>query len=134
MSAIETLSCSFCWVSIDVPKRRGTHDPVLCGVYILINGDEIVYVGSSFHIYARIRTHISESGIGRAYSKQFDGVMCLEMPRNIAEIYEGALIRELRPSGNRNCPADAGHDAEILFGLGLRDSLDESDVAWELVD
>lgn len=129
MTPLEILSFQFNRLELSVPKPRGTHDPVISGVYILINGDEIVYVGSSFHICARVRTHLSEARIN------FGDVLYMELPRRLADIYEAALVRFLEPRNNARgwVHRDRSADAEILYGLGLRESLAIEEVRWESV-
>lgn len=133
MTPLEILSFQFSRLELVVPKPRGTHDPVIAGVYVLVDGDQIVYVGSSFHICARIRTHLSEAGIGRSYSKRFDRVIYMELPRRLADIYEAALVRFLEPRNNARgwVHRDRSADAEVLYGLGLCESLAIEDVQWE---
>jgi hypothetical protein len=99
---------------------RSIHDKFFC-VYFLLFRDEIVYVGQSGCIDARIAQHIS---VG---DKLFDRVLWMSVDENDVDAYEGALIRALRPkhnavrkSGQMRSPANRGRDEEILNALGLR--------------
>lgn len=97
----------------------------ICGVYVLVDKDEIVYIGSSVDIRKRVYAHRRERAFNRALS--------MSLPRNIMHVYEAALIRCLRPAGNMLVPGIGDlFDAEILYGLGLRDTLTEDDIVrWE---
>lgn len=118
---------------LDLPRhaRNGcaTCGTAMIGVYLLVDGDDISYVGSSTDILRRLYDH----GLYRQ-TRPFDRALYLSLPRLVIPHYEGALIRALRPRTNgRTAPRDRGHDAEILFGLGLRDALPADELAVEEV-
>ncbi len=139
-SALSILERSF--RPIEVPSRPyvgcqrcGT---AVSGVYLLIDGDEVVYVGSSTDIISRIYKH--DAGRRREqrdeewrFGKKFDRVICLSVPLAVHPAYEGALIRALKPRYSAKCPVDSAHDAEILYGLGLRSDLTTDDIDWQEV-
>lgn len=129
MSHIWALLDTFHWLDLEVPKPRRSHDPVLSGVYILVDGEQIAYVGSSFHICARVRSHLSQDRF------DFDRALYMELPRRIADVYEAALVRHLEPRRNARgwVYKDRSADAEILYGLGLRSDLSIEDVQWESI-
>jgi hypothetical protein len=117
MSPLETLRRSFKPVAIPdaVPAPRG-----LVGVYMLVLGDEIVYVGSSSGIEFRLYQHAVEE------IKEFDSALWVSLPPGVHPHYEGAFIRALRPRYNRVAPRHCGYDNEILEGFGLEPHADES--------
>lgn len=90
--------------------------PVLCGVYVLYDEDEPVYVGQSADIHTRIFSH-------RQTGKRFTRVAFLALPASDLNAYEGALIRALRPRLSKSGPRDSSRDEEILTALGLGDRL-----------
>jgi len=59
------------------------------GVYFLIDGDRLVYIGQSVSPLARISTHVHE-GV-----KQFTHAFLLPIPKYDLDMIEGALIRAL---------------------------------------
>lgn len=93
------------------PRRRNS------GVYFLVDGAEIIYVGSSTDLESRLQTHIS--GDRHGGPKTFDRVLWIPLPLAVHPDYEGAFIRALAPRGNQTAPASRGNDAEILDGFGL---------------
>lgn len=96
---------------IDISSARA-------GIYILIDGPDAVYVGSSRDIEVRVQQHIKHND-PRMDAIRFDRAFALALPVAVHCHYEGALIRGLRPKYNGTAPADHGNDAEILDGLGL---------------
>lgn len=93
--------------------------PDYCGVYLLISGDEIVYVGSSRFVHARFESHTNDG-------KEFDRALWFRVPPESMLAYEGALIRRLAPRYNTSAPAYRGDDAAILAILGLPAHEDEA--------
>lgn len=90
----------------------------ISGVYLLIKGCEVIYIGSSGDLELRVETH----AIGNTPTcprKDFDRVLWLRLPAKVMRHYEGALIRFFSPRYNGQAPKAYGHDAEILHGLGL---------------
>ncbi len=90
----------------------------LCGVYLLLQDDEVVYVGSTIDMESRISWHYFGKD-PRVGTKQFNRVLWIELPPSQIEDYEGVLIRCLHPRLNRRSPAPRGRDHEILTALGL---------------
>src|SRR4029077_3372298 len=88
------------------------------GVYFLVDGGEIVYVGGSTNVTARIYGHVSED------VKQFDRAFWIETSRDDLLAYEGAFIRLLAPKYCLASPADTGRDEEVLAVLGMRPNAD----------
>lgn len=121
--------------SDEPPERCERCRPKQPGVYALVFDGEIVYVGASRDVPARVYAHhVNMACSNEIRRKVFGLAIWMPLPWSVARAYEGALIRELRPSYNVSpgMPS-AGHDDEILFGLGLRDSLDVDAVQWEAV-
>lgn len=81
------------------------------GVYLLLDGNDVIYVGSSSNVPERVCFH--------AGRREFDRSLWLPLPVAVLPFYEGALIRAFKPRDNLTCPASEEHDAEILDGLGL---------------
>lgn len=75
---------------------RGVLDfsALLCGpgVYFLMDGDEVIYIGKSLNPFARIGAHVLE--------KEFDGVFVLPVEEKDLSDYGGALILHFRPRLN----------------------------------
>lgn len=123
MSALAALEQHF--RPIGIPKGYASfYDEALSGIYLLIRNDEIVYVGASKNMQRRIYVH----GI-RPRRLRFNRAMCLPLPTRVLPFYEGALLRELAPRYNKSIPASRrAHDAEILYGFGLRETLTEDQI------
>lgn len=85
-------------------------------VYVLFCGDQVVYVGMTRNIDARLRTHCVGTKIDRA--------LTLRVPIGDALAMEGALMRRLAPARLPNMPVDTGRDTEMLARVGLE--VDES--------
>lgn len=65
----------------------------MCGVYLLIANDEIVYVGQSVDVQSRVRAHLR-----RARSEPwFDRALWMHIAPEHLNAFEGALIEKLRP-------------------------------------
>lgn len=78
-------------------KRPEVHESVTVGtgVYFLIDGGKLCYIGISDNMFARVATH--------AASKSFDLAIGMELDaldRRLLERIETALIRGLRPRDN----------------------------------
>lgn len=143
MTPLEALSGSM--APIDPPETLNDVrrlPPFFSGLYALVDDSEVVYVGISRNIPTRIYSHVGgrRSALvgrrrpnGEPIGKIFDSALWRALPWSVVKHYEGALIRHLRPKYNTWIPSGGEYDAEILFGFGLRDHLDESDVAWEAV-
>ena len=65
---------------------------MMSGIYFLIQDNEIIYVGQSVNIFARIATHIEQ--------KEFDSYAYLECPAEQLNTYESLYIHTLRPKLN----------------------------------
>lgn len=66
----------------------------LSGVYFLISGNDIVYVGQSVNVASRVGSHFSES------SKIFDRAVYLPVPPSDLDSVEMAFIKALWPKYN----------------------------------
>lgn len=63
-----------------------------CGVYFLLQGSSVVYVGQSVNVHARITGHMS--------SKEFDGFAYVKCDKAALDILESLYIHSLRPRLN----------------------------------
>lgn len=68
--------------------------PTPSGVYFLCHGNEVVYVGKSINVSARVGQHIPE--------KEFDRAYYLPVPPTNLDEVEGNFIVTLKPKYNRN--------------------------------
>jgi hypothetical protein len=68
--------------------------PRICGVYFLLLAEEVVYVGQSRNIVARIHQHIDD------LVKDFDRVLYLPCPPGLLDYFESRLIKVMRPRYN----------------------------------
>lgn len=66
----------------------------ICGVYFLISGSRIFYVGQSIRILERINEHVRK-GV------QFDAFYFIKVPKSKLLATEAAYIKAFRPPGNR---------------------------------
>lgn len=66
-----------------------------CGIYFLIKNNEIVYVGKSVCIEARVAAHRSKG------EKAFDNVIYFECPEEEVDQIEKILIGKLQPKYNK---------------------------------
>lgn len=77
-------------------KLRGySHQMIATCVYFLCSGTEIVYVGQTTNLPARIATHMREK------KDAFDQVFYIPIPESALSQVEGAFIRALKPRLNR---------------------------------
>lgn len=67
-----------------------------CGVYILLQNEEVMYVGQSQYIPIRVHTHRRDNRF------QFDKVVVRYCEPNDLDLIEAELIKELKPMHNRN--------------------------------
>jgi hypothetical protein len=65
------------------------------GVYFLIAGPDVVYVGQAVNVYARIAQHMRDPG------KMFDRALYMVVPESDLDGVEMSFIRALRPRLNR---------------------------------
>lgn len=92
------------------------------GVYVLLDGESVVYVGESENVLFRIGAHARRLIFTRALFVE-------EPDRNERLAIEGALCRRLNPAGpKRASQRYIERDAEILarFGLSVDESLSAS--------
>lgn len=103
----------------------------LCGVYMLIEVDDIVYVGASIDIAQRLDKHLRDQRDRQNWpvDKRFNRAIWTDMPAVVLPHYEGAFIRAFHPIYNRTAPNGVGYDNEILEGFGLTPHLDEEAAA-----
>lgn len=124
-SPLEILARSFRPIALPtrVPKNCVRCGTMKCGVYLLVAGGEIVYVGSSTDIELQLYAHANEREReryrGLPFHKEFDGALWQALPEVVMPHYEGAFIRALRPRYNGSAPRGGEHDAEILEGFDL---------------
>lgn len=81
-------------------------------IYLLLEGDIVVYVGQTVNLGQRI-------GLHRSSDIRFDSVYYFDVPSADADAYEGALMRTLNPAKSRRAPPDGSRDDEILASLGI---------------
>lgn len=62
----------------------------VCGIYFLIRGKEVVYVGQSIEVHSRICKH----------KKEFDSYAYIECDRKMLDRLESLYIHVLRPALN----------------------------------
>jgi hypothetical protein len=93
----------------------------LSGVYFLVRGGAVVYVGQSVSIHVRIRTHISDGKI-------FDRVAYIKCPPEKLDLLESLYIHHINPEGNGNSQHGGKHAplSFIQIGKALL-SMDNSD-------
>ncbi len=60
-----------------------------CGVYFLVKGDRVVYVGQSIHIQMRVREHSKD--------KDFDSFSFIRCEKKKLDVLESLYIHALRP-------------------------------------
>ncbi len=124
MSAVDILS------RVMQPAPTPTERPRFVGVYLLLKGEEIVYVGQSTDVEMRLLAHRSSrvrSADRRRWIRlSFDRAIWLPLSAEDLSAYEGALIRALTPKYNRTAPVHRGRDNEILSILGLAQHVDEA--------
>lgn len=72
-------------------------DVILCGVYFLLDEDEIIYIGSSKHIVSRVYSHTSSE-------KHFNQVRFISCDNESKEQLEAQLIIEHNPKYNLGLP------------------------------
>lgn len=82
------------------------------GVYILSHEGEVVYVGQSKTVFSRIMSHSKKE------EKQFDCVKFIPVRKQYLNAVEGALIRRLQPSLNKNNgPGDPQEDDAYIEAI-----------------
>ncbi len=79
--------------------------PHLVGVYFLVKGERVVYVGQSTNILTRIATH--------QQAKDFDRFAFVPCAREDLDVLESLYIHGLRPAMNGRYPHDDSHQAPL---------------------
>lgn len=95
---------------VEVPPPTMSH----CGVYLLLRGVDVVYVGQSTQTDMRVAYHRQALPPGT-----FDRALMLRVPPDELDAYEGALIRAFQPKLNRRAPRPSPRELAILLELGL---------------
>lgn len=72
-------------------RSRGPRDPKVCKIYVLLNNNEIGYVGQSRDIRSRLKHRYSP----------FDSVRFLEVPKDDLRMVEDLFIKKYQPKRNR---------------------------------
>lgn len=75
-----------------VRKAKAVEKEMLCGVYFLVSGDRVVYVGQSTNVYSRVNTHLSDT------RKIFDSWCFIRCERRMLDVLESLYIHFLQPS------------------------------------
>jgi excinuclease UvrABC nuclease subunit len=91
---------------------KGCARTEVSGVYVLIDSDDVVYVGKSFDIESRVAQH------ARRGRFSFQQAFCLETAANEMDAFEGFLIRMFNPRHNKNCPDWRQDDDLVLRRFG----------------
>ncbi len=84
----------------DVLAKKNPALPKITGIYFLINGKEIVYVGQSLDIHSRITQH------NKDILKTFDSFSILECPAEYLSILEAHYIFKFHPFLNSTLPTN----------------------------
>lgn len=71
-----------------------------CGVYFLLQGEEIVYVGKSTDIRVRVKVHLDQRGTPGG--KDFDRYQVSICDRSCIDLLESLLILEHQPALNKD--------------------------------
>lgn len=79
------------------------------GVYFLIHGEEVVYVGQSLSVASRVHDHVSKK------EKVFDRAVYLPVPPSDLSQVERAFIRVLRPRYNDTHNGYAVTDEDAMW-------------------
>jgi len=69
------------------------------GIYFLIDGDEIVYIGKSDHVPARLKNHVYPRRRG-SMKKDFNKVAFVRYPESKLDEPEMMYIKEFQPKHN----------------------------------
>jgi hypothetical protein len=105
--------------SEEVFKQAHTHIPFDSDprVYFLIEDGEIVYIGQTCCICARIATHAGAvDGV-----KKFDKVTTISVKRELLKITETVNIRKYKPRLNRDIMSNENYLKEVLKSSSLAD-------------
>ena len=89
-----------------------------CGVYFLIERNEVVYVGQSVNVFSRMREHCK--------SKRFDSYSYISCPREDLNVLESLYIHVFRPPlqgrGSGGDSLSAPISLSRLLEMGRRDA------------
>lgn len=78
-----------------------SHFPNYSGIYFLLSGKEVVYVGQSIRLCSRLAGHLAE--MDSTYkAKEFDRVAWIECQRDELDLLEAAYVLYYRPRYNRS--------------------------------
>ncbi len=97
-----------------VLARRQPLFPKITGLYFLIKGTTIVYVGQSTDIYARIAQHSQD------VLKEFDSFSVLECPTEHLASPEAHYIYKFRPPLNSSLPRNQRYKSFLQIQKKLR--------------
>ena len=89
-------------------RKTDTLGPGEAGLYLLLQGDVIVYIGQSSDVRNRLQQHRAEG------KKQFDGSVwfpCINVGDRLR--YEGILILAAVPRYNRSCNLGITNDGRV---------------------
>lgn len=125
MSPLEILERRF------LPFDFGARRTRLSGVYLLVDGDEIVYVGASVDVHRRLRDHRAYDPDDLVNFKKFDRALVMRTRPSSLEFVEAALIRALKPKRNLKCDTFSHRDNAVLARLGLPKHRDASENDWQ---
>lgn len=90
-------------LSLDEVRRAAKTYSRTSGVYFLFKGDDLVYVGQSVDVHARLKHH---RGAGFLYTQWWDRVAVIECAPRRLEAMENAYILALKPRFNLVCKED----------------------------
>jgi hypothetical protein len=122
-SAALTAIWTFCLPVVPFEDRPSGSDWMV-GVYFLIDRDEVVYIGQSVNVQARVDAHAfynqRHENWYPEHIRAFDRAIWMKLPAGEIKVFEAALIRLLRPRHNVMVPRGAPErDGAILSALGL---------------
>jgi excisionase family DNA binding protein len=75
--------------------KEAEGNKILCGIYFLINENDVVYIGQSVNIHSRIAQHKN--------SKTFDKFSYIECEKSELSHLEVKYIKKFKPKYNLNC-------------------------------
>lgn len=76
--------------------------PVICGIYFLMRGDQVVYIGQSINVVSRVCTHMREG------KKNFDHFRYMPCDFNDLDKIEASFISMFDPEYNSTMPPGFG--------------------------
>lgn len=94
--------------------------PRFVGIYLLVDGEEIVYVGQSTNVIQRVSAHkANRNHHHERWRTKWDRAFWMPVANDDLDDYEGALIRRLTPRYNTSAPGSGLRDAEICAQFDL---------------